>query len=72
MSKFKEENSMTGLLSNIGPIIFGVVAVIILLVIMSGYVKAPPDMAFVISGMKKNPKILIGKAGIKIPFLELF
>ena len=70
MSKFKEENSMTGLLSNIGPIIFGVVAVIILLVIMSGYVKAPDDMAFLISGMKKNPQILIGKAVIKIPFLE--
>ena len=61
---------MDGLLKNIGPIIFGVIAVAILFIIMSGYVKAPPDMAYIISGFKKNPKILIGKAGIKIPFLE--
>ena len=48
-----------------------VVAVVALLaVIASGYVKAPPDKAFIISGMKKEPKILIGRAGIKFPFLE--
>ena len=48
-----------------------VIAVIILLLILaSGYVKAPPDRAFIISGIKKEPKILIGRAGIKIPFLE--
>ena len=34
------------------------------------YVKAPPDQAFVISGLMKNPRILIGRASIKIPFLE--
>ncbi|MBR3306248.1 MAG: flotillin family protein [Lachnospiraceae bacterium] len=54
-------------------IIVGVVvlAVIILLaIIMSGYVKSPPDMAYIISGIKKKPKVLIGRAGIKIPFLE--
>jgi flotillin len=46
-------------------------AVIILLgILASGYVKAPPDRAFIISGLKKEPKILIGCAGIKIPFLE--
>lgn len=45
--------------------------VILLLVIISlGYVKAPPDRAFLISGLKKDPKILIGRAGIRIPFLE--
>lgn len=48
-----------------------VVAVILLLVILaSGYVKAPPDVAFIISGFRKKPKILVGRAGIKIPFLE--
>lgn len=48
-----------------------VVAVIALLcIIMSGYVKAPPDIAYIISGPRKKPKILIGRAGIKIPFLE--
>ena len=27
-------------------------------------------MAYIISGLRKHPKVLIGKAGIKIPFLE--
>jgi len=44
--------------------------VLLLLVLASGYVKAPPDKAFIISGWRKNPKILIGRAGVKIPFLE--
>lgn len=35
-----------------------------------GYVKAPPDIAYIISGMHKKPRILIGKAGFKIPFFE--
>ena len=53
------------------PIIIGaVVALLLLIIIMSGYVKAPADKAFIISGLHKNPKILIGRAGIKIPFLE--
>ncbi len=52
-------------------IIVAILAIILLLgIIASGYVKAPPDKAFIISGMKKEPKILIGRAGIKIPFLE--
>lgn len=53
------------------PFVLIAIAVIILLSILaSGYVKAPPDRAFIISGLKKEPKILIGRAGIKIPFLE--
>ena len=53
-------------------VITAVVAVIIILlgIIATGYVKAPPDKAFIISGWRKNPKILIGRSGIKIPFLE--
>jgi flotillin len=47
-----------------------IVVVALLAVIASGYVKAPPDKAYIISGWKKNPKILIGQAGIKFPFLE--
>ncbi|MFA9462959.1 MAG: flotillin family protein [Velocimicrobium sp.] len=56
--------------SNVG--VIGVVAFVIILlgIIASGYVKAPPDQAFIISGIKKKPRVLIGKAGIKIPFLE--
>lgn len=46
------------------------VAVILLLIIASGYVKAPPDMAYIISGMGKNNRILIGRSGIRIPFLQ--
>ena len=49
--------------------IITVVAVIVLLgIIASGYVKAPPDTAYIISGLRK--KIIIGKSSIKIPFLE--
>lgn len=44
--------------------------VVLIIIICSGYVKAPPDMAYIISGWHKKPRILIGKAGIKIPFLE--
>lgn len=61
---------MEMIMENLG-IIIAVVAVILILVILaSGYVKAPPDTAFIISGLKKKQKVLIGKAGIKIPFLE--
>ena len=53
------------------PIIIVVIAIIAILAILaSGYVKAPPDQAYIISGLKKESKILIGRAGIKIPFLE--
>ena len=47
-----------------------IVIALFLVILIIGYVKAPPDMAYIISGMKKKPKILIGRAGIKIPFLE--
>lgn len=56
-----------------GQIIAGIVGGIVLLLIiifMTGYVKASPDTAIIISGLRKNPKVLIGKAGVKIPFLE--
>ncbi len=46
------------------------VVIIILAILASGYVKAPPDVAYIISGLKKEPKVLIGRAGIRIPFFE--
>ncbi len=49
-------------------IIIGAVLAIIIGVVISGYKKAPPDTAFIISGLRK--KIIIGKASVKIPFLE--
>ncbi|MFR8002973.1 MAG: flotillin family protein [Hydrogeniiclostridium sp.] len=49
-----------------------VVAVVVLILILFGigYVKAPPDTAYIISGLHKNPKILVGRAGVRIPFFE--
>lgn len=49
-----------------------VIAVVALVVIifLLGYVKAPPDVAYIISGIRKKPRVLIGRAGIRIPFLE--
>ena len=44
--------------------------IVIVLIILSGYVKAPPDQAYIITGPNKKSKILIGQAGIKIPFIE--
>jgi len=46
-----------------------VVAVIVILATMS-YVKCPPDHAFLISGPRKDLKIISGKAGFRIPFIE--
>ena len=47
-----------------------VVIALIVIFLAVGYVKAPPDMAFIISGIKKKSKIVIGKAAIRIPFFE--
>lgn len=47
-----------------------VIVVAVVFILCSGYLKAPPDMAYLISGVGKKPRVLIGKAGIKIPFFE--
>lgn len=52
------------------PIIVAVAVIIVLVILASGYVKAPADKAYIISGLQKKPKVLISHAGIKIPFLE--
>lgn len=53
------------------PLIVGVIIVaLIVLLFAVGYVKAPPDMAYIISGFKKKSKVVIGKASIRIPFFE--
>lgn len=51
-------------------IVIAVVVVLVLILFAVGYLKAPPDMAFIISGIKKQSKIVIGKATIRIPFFE--
>ena len=50
------------------PVIIAVVAIVLL--ICAGYVKAPPDVAYIISGVRKKPGILVGQAGLRIPFFE--
>lgn len=51
-------------------IVIAAIVLFMLLIFFTGYVKASPDTAIIISGLRKNPKVLIGKAGVKIPFLE--
>ena len=59
------------MISNLIGFIVPALAVIALIIIVScGYVKAPPDMAYIISGIRKKPRIMIGRAGVKIPFFE--
>lgn len=55
---------------NIGIIVIVVLVIAVLAILASGYVKASPNKAYIISGIKREPKVLIGRAGIKIPFLE--
>ncbi|MBQ8689047.1 MAG: flotillin family protein [Clostridia bacterium] len=45
------------------------VAVLLILFFALGYLKAPPDTAYIISGLGKK-RILIGKAGFRVPFFE--
>ena len=62
---------MDSIISIVLPFLIPAVIVIAVIVVLcSGYLKAPPDMAYLISGVGKKPRILIGKAGIKIPFFE--
>lgn len=59
------------MLSSILSIAIPIAIVILVIVIaVTGYIKAPPDTAYIISGIKKKPRVIIGKAGIKIPFFE--
>ena len=50
-------------------VIIPVIAAALILFLALGYLKAPPDTAFIISGLGKR-RILIGKAGWRFPFLE--
>ncbi len=51
------------------PVLVPVLAVVAVFALLaSGYKKAPPDTAFIVSGLRR--RTVIGKAVIKIPFLE--
>lgn len=51
-------------------IIVGVVVIALILIVMTGYVKSPSDTAYIISDLKKEPKYVIGRSSIRIPFLQ--
>lgn len=55
---------------NIGIVLGVVAAIIVIMLFLTGYEKAPSDTVFIISGLRRKPRILIGKAGIRIPFFE--
>ena len=50
----------------------GIFVIVFLFVILffASYVKAPSNIAYVIAGLSKEPRILVGKGGFKIPFFE--
>lgn len=49
-------------------IIIAVIALIILIPVT--YVKAPPSIAYILSGLRSQPRVLIGSGGFKIPIFE--
>ena len=59
------------IMSTIVPyVIPALLAIAAIIILASGYLKAPPDVAYVISGLRKKPRILVGQAGIRVPFFE--
>ncbi len=51
-------------------IIIGVAILLVFGLIFVSYVKCPPDMVYLISGLKKEPRVIIGKATLRVPFFE--
>ena len=56
------------IIDNTQYIVIALVVLFALIIFKSGYLKASPDEAFIISGLKK--RTLIGRAGLRIPFFE--
>ena len=54
----------------LGLIITGVIVVLLVAFIGASYIKCPPDMVYIISGLKKEPRMITGKATLRIPFFE--
>ncbi len=50
-------------------IIVGAIFLLLLFTIPLWYIKSPPDKAYIISGLGSR-KVIIGRSGIKIPFLQ--
>ena len=54
----------------LGFIIARVIAILLIIFIAMSYIKCPPDMVYLISGLRKEARVITGKATIRIPFLE--
>lgn len=54
----------------IGLIIGIITLVLVIGLFLASYVKCPPDMVYLISGLRKEPRVVTGKATLRIPFLE--
>ena len=44
--------------------------VFLAMIFVMSYIKAAPDEAIIVSGLRKLPKVIIGRAGLRIPFFE--
>lgn len=55
---------------SLGLIIGIISALIIIVIILTGYVKASTDEMIIISGFRGAPRFVTGRATIKVPFLE--
>lgn len=60
---------MPGIIS-FGTIIAVLAVIFLIVIILTGYIKAPPDQAYIVSGLKKDSRVIIGKASVKVPFFE--
>ena len=47
-----------------------IVAVVVVFVLLISYIKAPPSVAYIVSGLNRKPRIYIGKGGLRVPLLE--
>ena len=47
-----------------------VIAIVAILVLLISYIKAPPSVAYIVSGLNRKPRIYIGKGGLRVPLLE--
>ena len=54
----------------IGLIIGIITLALVIGLFLASYVKCPPDMVYLISGLRKEPRVVTGKATLRIPFLE--
>ena len=43
---------------------------LLIIIIIVGYIKASPDEAVIVSGIKRTPRIIRGRASVMIPFFE--